>query len=82
MMKFEILNEAEKNSFSSALDWHKHYRHLRCVEHSKGAKLNLLVDRSGLSVSVNACCADFFREIVELKRKYCRFGAEQILELK
>ena len=77
MIRFDILNEAEKNSFANVLDWHRHYKPLKCEEHLKSANLNLLIDRSGSNVAISACCEDFFLKIVERRSRFRRLGGAE-----
>ncbi len=70
MIKFDILGEREKKSFTNVLDWQQNYKPIKCISHKKNAILNLLIDKSGSSVSVAACCEEFFLKIVEKKNGY------------
>lgn len=69
MIKFDILGEREKKSFTDVLDWQLSYKTLKCGKHQKKAILNLLIDKSGSNVSVAACCEEFFLTIVEKKNR-------------
>jgi hypothetical protein len=71
-MKFDLSDENEKQSFTDVRDWYENFKPMKCDEHRKGANLILLIDREGSNVSIDACCQNFFREIVGKKKELRR----------
>jgi hypothetical protein len=66
-LTFEIFDEKQKDAFADIRDWQTNFKYLQCAAHRKSPRLNLSVSKKGSSVSINACCDDFFRKILRKK---------------
>ena len=67
LQNFEIFDEKQKDTFANILDWQTNFKFLQCAVHNRTPRLNLSTSKKGPSVSVNACCKVFFRQILEKK---------------
>ena len=67
LLNFEIFDEKQKDAFADMRDWQANFKSLQCAVHKRTPRLNLSTSKQGSSVSVNACCRDFFSRILEKK---------------
>ena len=66
-LTFEIFDEKQKDAFTDIRDWQTNFKSLQCAAHQRSARLNLSTSKKGSSVSINACCDDFFYQILKKK---------------
>ena len=70
MIRFDISNEEEKNSFADLLDWHSHYKPMKCGARLKSAILNLLIEKSGLNINETTTVWQNPSEYLSTSRRY------------